>query len=265
MLALAHLALGAAPRVVFTDCDGTMLTPGHALSERTRRTLDALHSHGVRIVPATGRARSGTWTANVLSHPALGGGVPGIYLNGCSVYADAHPLPPPTLAFSALESAISFGEKHKLCPIAYVSRADLSIEALHGTPASEVSAELINRLRQVGDAPLRQMAKLSPSQRELQHPRGIDRHERTETFRERRPKRSAEREATVMREGETSVVKLLLLGDCWDDDEQSDPLRDEIAKELGTGATLTQVTTLTPPQCLWPRQSFLSRNNTRHT
>lgn len=219
----------AAPRVVFTDCDGTMLTPMHTLSERTRRTLDALDTLGVRVVPATGRARCGAWTADVLSHPALRGGVPGIYLNGCSVYADAEPLPTPTLSAAAVESALSFAETHGLCVVAYATGAELSIEALHGTPrANSAAAALIDRLRAVGDAPLRELPALSPSQLRASHASG------------------SQASGSQASAGSSAVVKLLLLGDRWSDREGSAALRDELSRRLGSAAALTQAL----PWCL---------------
>ena len=64
----------ARPSVVFTDCDGTMLNPAHSLSARSRSVLRELDHIGVWVVPATGRARAGSWTEDVLTEPALRGG-----------------------------------------------------------------------------------------------------------------------------------------------------------------------------------------------
>ena len=95
MLALAttaSLALslgGPKVKVVFTDCDGTMLTPDHVLSPAASKMLHTLADAGVRVVPATGRARAGAWTDAVLTHPILNNGVPGVYINGCSGFTEA--------------------------------------------------------------------------------------------------------------------------------------------------------------------------------
>ena len=87
-LVLAALALSSrAPRVVFTDCDGTMLRPDHTLSPGTSQMLHRLREKDVLVVPATGRARAGPWTDAVLNaHPALAGGSPGVFINGCSAF-----------------------------------------------------------------------------------------------------------------------------------------------------------------------------------
>ena len=80
---------GLAPRVVFTDCDGTMLRPDHTLSPAATAMLHTLHSRGVRVVPSTGRARAGPWTETVLAaHPVLQRGSPGVYINGCSAFTE---------------------------------------------------------------------------------------------------------------------------------------------------------------------------------
>lgn len=81
------VALRPAPRLVFTDCDGTMLNPDHQLSPASSAMLHTLADRGVRVVPATGRARAGSWTTTVLdAHPVLKNGNPGVYVNGCCAF-----------------------------------------------------------------------------------------------------------------------------------------------------------------------------------
>jgi hydroxymethylpyrimidine pyrophosphatase-like HAD family hydrolase len=87
MLALVFVASTAAlapvPRIVFTDCDGTMLRPDHTLSPAAAAMLCTLRDKGIRVVPATGRARAGPWTDNVLNaYSVLQNGNPGVYING---------------------------------------------------------------------------------------------------------------------------------------------------------------------------------------
>ena len=155
MLALltAIAALAPAPRVVFTDCDGTMLNPDHRLTPRAEATLDSLAEAGVLVVPATGRARAGSWTASVL--PSLpGAGSPGIYLNGCSVVDETgaveRTLLPPGCAERALAYAAAAGGTH-LTPCVYVGDEAL---VQHTTAC-------VSRLAAVGDAPIRQVADLA--------------------------------------------------------------------------------------------------------
>ncbi len=79
-----------AARVVFTDCDGTMLQPDHTLGPSASAMLHTLADAGVAVVPSTGRARAGPWVSAVLdAHPVLRGGSPGVYINGASVYTEA--------------------------------------------------------------------------------------------------------------------------------------------------------------------------------
>ena len=68
LTAAASLALslgGPKVKVVFTDCDGTMLTPDHVLSPAASKMLHTLADAGVRVVPATGRARAGAVATSV--------------------------------------------------------------------------------------------------------------------------------------------------------------------------------------------------------
>jgi len=146
----------ARPSVVFTDCDGTMLSPAHSLSARSRSVLRELDRLGVRVVPATGRARAGSWTEDVLTEPALRGGSPGVFCNGCIAYdTDGSALPPATLPRelpSALLRTLAAPGAISCCPIAYVGD-----EALHDSG----SAALLSQLAEVGDSPLRCVADLS--------------------------------------------------------------------------------------------------------
>ena len=43
---------GLAPRVVFTDCDGTMLQPDHTLSPAATAMLHTLHRRTVKLALA---------------------------------------------------------------------------------------------------------------------------------------------------------------------------------------------------------------------
>eukprot|EP00967_Tisochrysis_lutea_P103903 scaffold157229_cov31-Tisochrysis_lutea.AAC.1 len=143
-------ALGR-PRVVFTDCDGTMLRSDHSLSERARRTLRRLDEAGVIVVPATGRARAGTWTESVLTEPALRGGLPGIYCNGCTSFdRDGTALPPALLPQDLPGRVLAVLDQTRVgmrcVPVAYVGS-----EALY----ADSSSALIPRLAGVGDSPLR--------------------------------------------------------------------------------------------------------------
>lgn len=138
--------LARRPKVVFTDCDGTLLGPDHRLSDRARSALRALAASGVRVVPATGRARAGAWTEHVLSEPALRNGQPGIFLNGCSRYGEdgrehTHALTP-----AAARAAVAFG----------ASRRDLATTVVYVGGEALVDAEdaLTAKLAAVGDSPL---------------------------------------------------------------------------------------------------------------
>jgi hypothetical protein len=146
------------PRVVFTDCDGTLLDPAHALTPRARATLAALDRLGVRVVPATGRANAGAWTAEVriracppmrrllrranpdatfpsndccaqvLSDPRLRGGRPGIYLNGCAVYDADGPLATTTLDARVVGPVLEFCRKRShegLTAVVYTARDEV--------------------------------------------------------------------------------------------------------------------------------------------
>lgn len=146
---VAAAALGA-PRVVFTDCDGTLLNTNHALSPASKQTLARLLDAGVRVVPATGRARAGHWTSHVLTEPALRNGLPGIFLNGCTVYDDHGPLAPATLDADISASVLELAEAQRSCAVAYYKD-----EALHDS-----DSPMIARLEEVGDAPLRRVPSL---------------------------------------------------------------------------------------------------------
>lgn len=56
--------------IVFSDLDGTFLTPARELSARTRAALDALAREGVDFVPCTGRPLRGI-SREILRHPAV--------------------------------------------------------------------------------------------------------------------------------------------------------------------------------------------------
>ncbi|EOD09283.1 hypothetical protein EMIHUDRAFT_438121 [Emiliania huxleyi CCMP1516] len=133
-----------------------MLSPAHSLSPRSRSVLRELDRLGVRVVPATGRARAGSWTEDVLTEPALRGGSPGVFCNGCIAYdTDGSALPPATLPRelpSALLRTLAAPGAISCCPIAYVGD-----EALHDSG----SAALLSQLAEVGDSPLRCVADLS--------------------------------------------------------------------------------------------------------
>ena len=159
MLALAttaSLALslgGPKVKVVFTDCDGTMLTPDHTLSPAASQMLHTLADAGVRVVPATGRARAGAWTEAVLTHPILNNGVPGVYINGCSGFTEAGDELaathlPPAVVTRVLDWAAG-AEAAGTGLVAYVGD-----EALHTQPA------FIERLAALGDSPPRAVAEI---------------------------------------------------------------------------------------------------------
>ena len=54
-----------------------------------RGMLSPLSARGAIRRPTTSRARAGAWTDAVLTHPVLNGGVPGVYINGCSGFTEA--------------------------------------------------------------------------------------------------------------------------------------------------------------------------------
>ena len=154
MLSLGSLAaLAPAPRVVFTDCDGTMLRPDHTLSPATTAMLHTLHSRSVRVVPATGRARAGPWTETVLAaHPVLRRGNPGVYINGCSAFTeDGEALAPTYLPEAVARRVLGWwstsAEAAGSALVAYVGD-----EALHMPGQSaESEAMLIAALGTLGD------------------------------------------------------------------------------------------------------------------
>lgn len=141
------------PRVIFTDCDGTLLAPDHRLSARARDALRALTSAGVRVVPATGRARSGTWTDHVLTEPALRNGFPGIYLNGCSQFDEDGREETIVLEPAAARAAVAFG----------ASRRDLTTTVVYvaGEALVEADDALTAKLAAVGDSPMRRVPSLT--------------------------------------------------------------------------------------------------------
>lgn len=139
--------------VVFTDCDGTMLNPDHRLTRRTESMLAALADAGVLVVPATGRARAGSWTTSVL--PSLPGeGSPGIYLNGCSVVDETGAIEQTVLPQGAAERALAYAaatDGARLTPCVYVGD-----EAL-----VQRRNDVVERLAAVGDSPIRQVSDLA--------------------------------------------------------------------------------------------------------
>ena len=147
------LSPSTASLVVFTDCDGTMLNPDHRLSARTESTLAALAEAGVLVVPATGRARAGSWTASVLSS-LPGAGSPGIYLNGCSVVDEQGALTRTLLPPGCAERALAYAaatDGARLTPCVYAGD-----EAL-----VQRQNDVVARLAAVGDSPIRQVPDLA--------------------------------------------------------------------------------------------------------
>lgn len=59
-----------APKIVFSDLDGTLLTTKKVIVPRTRRMLDELASRGIEFVPCSGRPPVGL-PRDLLSHPAV--------------------------------------------------------------------------------------------------------------------------------------------------------------------------------------------------
>jgi Cof subfamily protein (haloacid dehalogenase superfamily) len=137
------------PRVVFTDCDGTLLGPDHRLSPRVRDSLRALTDAGVRVVPATGRARSGPWIEHVLTEPALRFGSPGIFLNGCSNFDELGIEHVVTLPPAAAHAAVEFGQARR----AHAT----TVVYTRGEALVETDDALTARLSAVGDSPLRRV------------------------------------------------------------------------------------------------------------
>ena len=148
------------PRVIFTDCDGTLLNPEHQLTPQARATLKTLRELGIRVVPATGRARSGPWTEQVLTDPTLNMGAPGIFLNGCSVY-DADGLVQRTLLDQKVVAPIlTFAEEHReACTAcvyaAYDDACDDASAPIETVALVDREDELTRMLEGVGDAPVR--------------------------------------------------------------------------------------------------------------
>jgi hydroxymethylpyrimidine pyrophosphatase-like HAD family hydrolase len=154
-------ALAPTPRIVFTDCDGTMLRPDHTLSPAATAMLHTLHDRGIRVVPATGRARAGPWTESVLNtHPVLQRGNPGVYINGCCAFTEdgealASTYLPPAVVERVLHWWTSSVDAKGSGLVAYVGG-----EALHvpgQSPASEQA--LVERLGALGDSPPRAVAR----------------------------------------------------------------------------------------------------------
>ena len=154
-------ALVGPPRVVFTDCDGTMLQPDHTLSDAASEMLHKLDAAGVRVVPATGRARAGIWTKNVLdAHPVLKNGNPGVYINGCSAFdEDGKPLSstllPETVVRSVLDWYSSTLASDTMALVAYVGG-----EALY----ERGPRALYDQIEALGDSPPRQVESIPPDQ-----------------------------------------------------------------------------------------------------
>jgi len=148
------------PRVIFTDCDGTLLRPDHTLSARVRRTLHQVHEAGVLVVPATGRGRAGAWTDTVLTHAAFGGGSPGVFCNGCVSYDTDGSALPPALLPAALPAAVLRALAAEAAGAGCVAVAYVGDEALFD---DDGASGLILRLADVGDSPLRQVKDSSPS------------------------------------------------------------------------------------------------------
>ena len=154
--------LAPAPRVVFTDCDGTMLQPDHTLSPAASAMLHTLHSRGVRVVPSTGRARAGPWTESVLAaHPVLQRGSPGVYINGCSAFTEegqalVSTYLPEAVAERVLRWWRTSAEAAGSGLVAYVGD-----EALHVPGQRPVSeAALVETLGALGDSPPRAVTEL---------------------------------------------------------------------------------------------------------
>eukprot|EP00908_Phaeocystis_cordata_P022463 Transcript_488.p2 GENE.Transcript_488~~Transcript_488.p2 ORF type:complete len:295 (-),score=62.49 Transcript_488:52-936(-) len=154
-------ALAPTPGIVFTDCDGTMLRPDHTLSPAATAMLHTLHDRGIRVVPATGRARAGPWTESVLNtHPVLQRGNPGVYINGCCAFTEdgealASTYLPPAVVERVLHWWTSSVDAKGSGLVAYVGG-----EALHvpgQSPASEQA--LVERLGALGDSPPRAVAR----------------------------------------------------------------------------------------------------------
>jgi hypothetical protein len=153
LAALVGFAALFRPLVVFTDCDGTLLRPDHTLSDRSRHTLRALDRAGVIVVPATGRARAGLWTDTVLKEPALRGGAPGVFCNGCTTFdRDGTALPPAVLPVS-LPASVLGALRASAAGSGCVAVAYVGDEALYEDSASP----LIPHLAAVGDSPLRRV------------------------------------------------------------------------------------------------------------
>eukprot|EP00962_Isochrysis_galbana_P009055 scaffold2516_cov108-Isochrysis_galbana.AAC.15 len=148
---LIGLAALCRPRVVFTDCDGTLLRPDHTLSDRARQTLRALDRAGVIVVPATGRGRAGTWTSSVLTE--LRGGAPGVFCNGCTSFDRDGTALPPALLPTSLPASVLGALGTSAVGAGCVAVAYVGDEALYEYSASA----LILRLAAVGDSPLRRV------------------------------------------------------------------------------------------------------------
>jgi len=145
-------ALAPPPRIVFTDCDGTLLTSSHELTPRARSTLARMKKLGVRVVPATGRARAGPWTQSVLTDPSLESGQPGIYLNGCSVFNANGLLQRTVLDATVVGPVLSFAATTDgVTAAAYAG----------GEALVDVSDALVDDLAAVGDSPIRRVDDLA--------------------------------------------------------------------------------------------------------
>ena len=145
------------PRVVFTDCDGTMLQPDHTLSPKAAKMLNTLVEKGVRVVPATGRARAGAWTDAVLNaHAVLHRGNPGVYINGCSAF-DEHgtALAPTYLPTDVVERVSKWFETSD-------ATSDAGLVSYVGGEAlyNQGPAALYKRIAALGDSPPRKVAQM---------------------------------------------------------------------------------------------------------
>ena len=96
------------------------------------------------MVPATGRARAGAWTEAVLTDPSLSNGVPGIFLNGCSVYDDDGLVQTTTLDASVITPLLDFVMTRAMTPVVYAGEVALV----------QTENKLVTRLADVGDSPV---------------------------------------------------------------------------------------------------------------
>eukprot|EP01065_Artemidia_motanka_P048923 TRINITY_DN8014_c0_g1_i1.p3 TRINITY_DN8014_c0_g1~~TRINITY_DN8014_c0_g1_i1.p3 ORF type:complete len:292 (+),score=97.88 TRINITY_DN8014_c0_g1_i1:67-942(+) len=76
-------------KVVFTDIDGTLLNSSHGLPARAPAVAQALLDKGVQLVPATGKTRTCLKPVlrELFPHRDVDT-LPGVYVNGCSAFAE---------------------------------------------------------------------------------------------------------------------------------------------------------------------------------